>query len=60
MDMICKSILVKFRACIKANGGVTAIEYGFIAAATGIATALGMIILGPTVAGLYQLVLDAF
>lgn len=45
---------------MKSNGGVTAIEYGLIAAATGFATALGMLILGPTVAGLYQLVVDAF
>ena len=60
MNMIFKTILAKFRDCINSNGGVTAIEYGLIAAATGLATALGMIILGPTVAGLYQLVLDAF
>ena len=58
--MISKSIPAKFRDCIKSNGGVTAIEYGLIAAATGFATALGMAILGPTVAGLYQLVVDAF
>jgi Flp pilus assembly pilin Flp len=45
---------------MKSNGGVTAIEYGLIAAATGFATALGMAILEPTVAGLYQLVVDAF
>jgi Flp pilus assembly pilin Flp len=58
--MILKSILANFRDCMKSNRGVTAIEYGLIAAATGFATALGMAILGPTVAGLYQLVVDAF
>jgi Flp pilus assembly pilin Flp len=58
--MILKSILANFRDCMKSNGGVTAIEYGLIAAATGFATALGMAILEPTVAGLYQLVVDAF
>jgi Flp pilus assembly pilin Flp len=60
LNMISKSILAKFRDCIKSNGGVTAIEYGLIAAATGFATALGMAVLGPTVAGLYRLVVDAF
>jgi Flp pilus assembly pilin Flp len=60
MNMISKSIPAKFRDCIKSNGGVTAIEYGLIAAATGFATALGMVILGPTVTALYQMVVDAF
>jgi Flp pilus assembly pilin Flp len=60
MNMMSNFILAKFRDCMKSNGGVTAIEYGLIAAATGFATALGMVILGPTVAGLYQLVVDAF
>ena len=58
--MISKSIPAKFRDCIKSNGGVTAIEYGLIAAATAFATALGMVALGPTVAGLYQMVVEAF
>jgi len=59
-DMNSKSILAKFRDCIKSNGGVTAVEYGLIAAATAFATALGMAVLGPTVAGLYQMVVEAF
>jgi hypothetical protein len=36
MNMIFKTILAKFRDCINSNGGVTAIEYGLIAAATGL------------------------
>jgi Flp pilus assembly pilin Flp len=60
MNVISKSIPAKFRDCIKSNVGATAIEYGLIAAATGFATALGMAILGPTVSGLYQMVVDAF
>jgi Flp pilus assembly pilin Flp len=45
---------------MKSNGGVTAVEYGLIAAATAFATALGMAVLGPTVVGLYQMVVEAF
>jgi Flp pilus assembly pilin Flp len=54
------SILSKFRRYKRSDAGVTAIEYGLIAGAMGIATALGMNILGPAVAGMYQLVVDAF
>jgi Flp pilus assembly pilin Flp len=59
-DMSSKFILAKLRYCIKSNAGVTAVEYGLIAAATAFATALGMVALGPTVAGLYQMVVEAF
>jgi Flp pilus assembly pilin Flp len=58
--MSSKFILAKLRYCIKSNAGVTAVEYGLIAAATAFATALGMVALGPTVAGLYQMVVEAF
>jgi Flp pilus assembly pilin Flp len=58
--MISTSILGKIRECMRSNAGVTAIEYGLIAGAMGIATALGMDALGPAVTGLYQLVVDAF
>ena len=46
-DMSSKFILAKLRYCIKSNAGVTAVEYGLIAAATAFATALGMVALGP-------------
>jgi Flp pilus assembly pilin Flp len=58
--MLSASILSKFRHYIRSDAGVTAIEYGLIAGAMGIATALGMDILGPAVAGMYQAVADAF
>jgi Flp pilus assembly pilin Flp len=58
--MMSTSILGKFRDCIRSDAGVTAIEYGLIAGAMGIATALGMNVLGPAVTGMYQLVVDAF
>jgi Flp pilus assembly pilin Flp len=59
-DMSSKFILAKFRDGIKSNSGVTIVEYGLIAAATAFATALGMAVLGPTVAGLYQMIVEAF
>jgi Flp pilus assembly pilin Flp len=58
--MLSASILGKFRHYMRSDAGVTAIEYGLIAGAMGIATALGMDVLGPTVTGMYQLVVDAF
>jgi Flp pilus assembly pilin Flp len=58
--MLSTSILSKFRHYIRSDAGVTAIEYGLIAGAMGVATALGMDILGPTVTGMYQAIADAF
>jgi Flp pilus assembly pilin Flp len=55
-----KFALFKFRSCVTSEAGVTAIEYGLIAGAMGMATAFGMNILGPGVTAMYQLILDSF
>jgi Flp pilus assembly pilin Flp len=59
-DMNSKFTFAEFRDFIRSHSGVTTVEYGLIAAATAFATALGMAVLGPTVAGLYQMVVEAF
>jgi Flp pilus assembly pilin Flp len=58
--MLSPSIFGKLRHFVSSHAGVTAIEYGLIAGAMGIATALGMNVLGPAVVGMYQAVADAF
>ena len=45
---------------LAAESGVTAIEYALIAAAMGLATAVGMGVLGPAVTSSFQLVADSF
>jgi Flp pilus assembly pilin Flp len=42
------------------ESGVTGIEYGLIAAALGMATAVAMLSLGPAVSSTFQLVAAAF
>jgi Flp pilus assembly pilin Flp len=58
--MLSPSIFGKLRHFVRSHAGVTAIEYGLIAGAMGIATAVGMNVLGPAVVEMYQLVADAF
>ena len=47
-------------AFIAADGGVTSIEYALIAGAMGVATAVGMGLLGPAVTSTFQMVASAF
>jgi Flp pilus assembly pilin Flp len=56
LTQLAKSVWTFFAAA----SGVTAIEYALIAAAMGVATAVGMTLVGPAVTSNFQLIANSF